>query len=206
MVRVGGGAEGLGRAIVLGLVVERTDSCYQLQRRLNERFGSADYSDGAARQAIKQLHRDGLVRTCEGRGRLKSPSGRATIYEATPAGVESFRDWLRASLSLPAVREELHAKIALCTPADMPRMVEIVDEAVVVSMTRLEGLNFRARKRRGDLDPSDWAACMDMIVSSGDQAWWESRIKWLHKVRAFLESELQRLQDGRGSGVAGRTR
>lgn len=204
MVRVGGVAEGLGRAIVLGLVVERTDSCYQLDRRLKDRFGSAGYSDGTARQAIKQLERDGLVRTCEGRGRLKSMGGRAAaIYEATPAGVESFGEWLRASLSTPAVREELHAKIALCTPADMPRMVEIVDEAIVVSMTKLEGLNFRARKRRGELDAGNWAACMDMVVSSGDQAWWESRIKWLHKVRAFLEEE--RRPGGRGRGVAART-
>jgi DNA-binding PadR family transcriptional regulator len=207
MVRVGGGADGLGRAIVLGLVVERADSCYQLERRLKERFGSAGYSDGTARQAIKQLQRDGLLRICEPRGRLRSVGGRAAaIYEPTPAGLESFREWLRASLSFPAVREELHAKIALCSPADLPRMVEIVNEAIVVSMTRLEGLNFRARKRRGVLDSDDWAACMDMIVSGGDQAWWDSRLKWLHRVRAFLEEELQRLPSGHGQGATGRTR
>ncbi len=206
MVRVGGSAEGLGRAIVLGLVIERADSGYQLDKRLKERFGAAGYSEGTARSAVKQLEKDGLVRAREGRSRLRSTGRAPGIYEATPAGLESFREWLRASLSMPAVREELHAKIALCAPADMPRMVEIVGEAIVVSMARLEGLNFRARKRRSELVSTDWPACMDMIVSSGEQAWWESRLKWLHKVRAFLEKELQRLQSGHGPGVAGRTR
>lgn len=206
MAHVGGSAEGLGRAIVLGLIVERADSCYQLDKRLKERFGGADYSDGTARRAVKQMESEGLVRACEVRSRLRSTGRAGTIYEATQAGVESFRGWLRASLSMPAVREELHAKIALCAPEDMPRMVEIVEEAIVVSMTRLEGLNFRARKRRSGLTSTDWPACMDMIVSSGEQAWWESRLKWLHKVRAFLEKELQRLQTGHGPGVAVRRR
>lgn len=203
MVRVGGSAEGLGRAIVLGLVIERADSRYQLDRRLRERFGAADYSEGTARRAVKQLEKDGLVRACEGRSRL---SRAGTVYEATPAGVESFHGWIRSSLPMRAVREELHAKIALCAPGDLPRMVEIADEAIVVSMARLEGLNFRARKRGSGLASTDWPACMDMIVSRGEQAWWESRLKWLHKVRAFLATELDWLQNGDRVGVAGGTR
>jgi hypothetical protein len=33
---------------------------------------------------------------------------------------------------------------------------------------------------------------MGMIVTAGDVAWWDSRIKWLQAVRQYLQSEGQR--------------
>ncbi len=194
MARASRGSDGFGRELVLGLLAEERSNCYQLDRKLAERFGSACYTQGTARQAIKRLVDDGLARTVSEK-RMASGAGlraRVTLYEATPAGVEHFQQWMWASVSTPPVREELHAKIALCSRADLPRMVAVVREAESVCTGKLQSLNLRVRARRLDLDHEDFRARMDLVVSTGDQAWWESRIKWLQRVRVYLEEEWRR--------------
>jgi hypothetical protein len=85
-------------------------------------------------------------------------------------------------------------------------MVEVVREAEAVCAGKLEGLNWRLRSHRRDLDPQDFRVRMGLVVSTGDQAWWESRIKWLQKVRAYLEQECRRYQlDPRTRTVIRRT-
>lgn len=198
MAQVARAFDGFGSEIVLGLVIEKPSNCYQLDRRLAERFGSASYSDGMARQAMGRLVEQGYVRVAGQDAGLASGTGiraRATAYEATPTGVEHFREWLWASVSTPPVREELHAKIALCRVEDLPRMVEVVREAEAVCTSKLDGLNWRLRSSRADLDTEDFRVRMGLVVSTGDQAWWESRIKWLQKVRVYLEGECKRYQE-----------
>lgn len=197
MACVARGSGGFGREVVLGLLAEEPSNCYQLDRRLAERFGSAAYTHGTARQAIKRLMDEGLVHVVDVDEHVASGDGGrigTTIYEVTPPGIERFREWMWASVSTPPVREELHAKIALCRPADLPRMVDVVREAEVVCAGKLQGLNWRVRSRRRDMDPEDWPGRMDLVVSTGDQAWWDSRIKWLQKVRVYLEDEWKRYQ------------
>jgi hypothetical protein len=164
---------------------------------LAERFGSAGYSDGMARQAIRRLTEQKYVQAAGNKVHLVGGTGiraRTTVYEATQAGIEHFCDWMWASVSTPPVREELHAKIELCRPEDLPRMVEVVREAEAVCTGKLEGLNWRLRSRRNDLDTEDFRVRMGLVVSTGDQAWWESRIKWLQKVGVYLEAECKRNQ------------
>jgi DNA-binding PadR family transcriptional regulator len=197
MARASRGSDGFGRELILGLLTEEPSNCYQLDRRLAERFGSAGYTPGTARQAIKRLVDDGLVRAADGERRAASGNGlraRVTIYEATLPGVERFERWMWASVSTPPVREELHAKIALCRPTDLSRMVAVVREAESVCTGKLQSLNLRVRSHRGDLNQEDFRVRMDLVVSTGDQAWWESRIKWLQRVRVYLENEWTRYQ------------
>jgi DNA-binding PadR family transcriptional regulator len=189
------GSDGLGREVVLGLLVEQPSNRYQLDVQLEQRFRSASYGRGTARQAVKQLVTEGLVCARDPAGDATAAAGgsrSATVYEATPAGVAHFRAWIRASVSTPPVREELHAKIALCRPTDLPRMIDVVLEAESVCKGKLDGLNFRVRSRRRDVDLDDWWLKMDLVVSTGDQAWWESRINWLQRVRVHLEEEWRR--------------
>jgi DNA-binding PadR family transcriptional regulator len=199
MAYAGNGTDGLGREIVLGLLAEQPGNCYQLERRLSKRFRSAGYTNGLARHAIKRLVNDGLACASVSPKRAVSIGGsrESKTYTATPAGIEHFRAWMKASVSTPPVREELHAKIALCRPEDLPRMVQIVREAEGVCLGKLQALNFRVRSRRSEIDPEDWWTRMDLIVSTGDQAWWDSRIKWLQQVRIYLEEELRRLEAAR---------
>jgi DNA-binding PadR family transcriptional regulator len=199
MGRAATASDGFGREVILGLLVEEASNCYQLDRRLAERFSSADYTHGMASKTIKRLLSDGLVCAVDAEARLASGTmSRAgiIIYEPTPAGVERFHEWMWASVATPPVREELHAKIALCQPSDMPRMIVHVREAETVCAGKLQDLNREVRSRRQDADPEHWSTRMDVVVSTGDQAWWESRIKWLQQVRVYLEGEWRHYQMG----------
>src|SRR4030088_1286884 len=102
---------------VLGLLIERPGNSYQVERRLEGRFGSAQFAHGTAYHALKRLARQGLIRPVASRepraaGDVTPRALSAVAYEATNDGVAHFEDWLRASISTPPVREELHAKIA----------------------------------------------------------------------------------------------
>ena len=186
---------------VLGLVIEQPGNSYQLEQRLERRFGSAQFSHATAYHALKRLAKQGLIRPVEA---SSSPAETvasadadpaeppATTYEATPAGIAHFRRWLRASTAMPPVREELQAKIAFCGPEDLPRMVEIVREAELACAAQLADLNERMRRQRL-LDRDDaWRRLMGMIVTARDVAWWDSRIKWLQTLRQYLQREGQR--------------
>lgn len=191
MVHSGAGS-GLGREIVLGLLVEGPANCYQLDVQLRERFSAFDYAAGTARHAVKGLSGEGLVRVAGSR-RVDAALGvrGATLYEATSAGLDHFERWIRASVPLPPVREELDARIALCRPKDLPRMIEIVREAEALCLSKVQALNFRLRASREARDEMKWQQRMELVVTSGDHAWWESRTRWLQKVRVYLESELR---------------
>jgi hypothetical protein len=195
-----------GREIVLGLLAEEPSCFYQLDRRLAERFSSAGYTNGMARQTIMRLLKIDLVRPLDVDADVASAPGvsRAGVilYEPTSAGIKHFQQWMWASVTTPPIREELHAKIALCRPNDMPRMIALVREAVTVCAGKLQDLNLETQARRGHSDPGRWSTRMDVIVTTGDQAWWESRIKWLQGVRVYLEQEWRAYQAGPRSRVA----
>ncbi len=189
--------------VVLGLLVERPDTCYQLDKRMAERLGSAQFSRGAAAGAVKRLQERDLVRPseCVERADLQVVDGRRkTVYEPTPAGVEHFRRWLRASTQTPPVREELHAKIALWGSEDLSRLIEIVREAEMGCTQQLQELSRRTRleREREVEDAGEWARALRLIAMSGEVMWWDARIKWLQDVRVYLEK-----QRGRQRGPAG---
>jgi DNA-binding PadR family transcriptional regulator len=168
---------------VLGLVIEQPGNSYQLEQRLEGRFGSAQFGHATAYHALKRLTKQGLIRPVDD-----------TSYEATEAGITHFRGWLRASTATPPVREELQAKIAFCGPEDLPRMVEIIREAELACASQLEDLNERMRRERrlGGDDP--WRRLTGMIVTAGDVAWWDSRIRWLQTLRQYLQREGERYE------------
>jgi Transcriptional regulator PadR-like family len=188
---------------VLGLVIELPGNSYQLEQRLEGRFGSAQFSHATAYHALKRLAKQGLIRPIADSSPAPQSAASAdddadvaelpaTAYEATPAGIAHFRRWLRASTATPPLREELQAKIAFCGPDDLPRMIEIVREAELACAAQLEDLNERMRRQRL-LDRDDaWRRLTGMIVTAGDVAWWDARIKWLQTLRQYLQREGER--------------
>jgi DNA-binding PadR family transcriptional regulator len=184
----------------LGLVIELPGNSYQLEQRLEGRFGSAQFGHATAYHALKRLAKQGLIRPV-GEGDESAANARvqagelpSTAYEATEAGITHFRRWLRASTATPPLREELQAKIAFCGPEDLPRMVEIVREAELACAAQLEGLNERMRRERRLQGDDPWRRLMGMIVTAGDVAWWDARIRWLQALRQYLQREGQRYE------------
>ena len=108
---------------MLGLVIEQPDHGFSLERRLAERFASARFAYSTAYSAVGRL-RERRARTCGasrserggyGRGRLRGDAG----------GRRALPHWVRAPTSAPVLREELHARIALCEPRDLPRLIDV---------------------------------------------------------------------------------
>lgn len=202
MGRTATASDGFGRELILGLLAEEPSSCYQLDRRLADRFGSAGYTSGMAAKTVKRLLRADLVRPvapAPGTAVWIVGGAGVPVYEPTPTGSERLRDWMWASITTPLVREELHAKIALCQPDDLPRMIELVHDATLVCAGRLQDLNLEAQRRRRLADPKRWSTQMDVVVTSGDQVWWECRIKWLQGVQVYLERTWREHRTGAAS-------
>lgn len=201
---------------VLGLVIEQPDHRFSLERRLQASFGSAQFSYSTAYSAVRRLEKDGYVRAVGANQDGPDQDGRVVIYEATPAGVEHFREWVRAATSAPVAREELHAKIALCEPRDLPRLIDVVHAEELACIAQLDRIREQmvAKQRSGALRPvaeQEWSTLMDRGVVHGEAAFWGGRINHLGRLRVYLEElraeaerraldEHRRRQEGRRAG------
>lgn len=101
--------------------------------------------------------------------------------------IECFRRWVRASVSTPSVREELHARVALYGPMGLPEMVEVVREIELACLTRFQALNRRMRYERREADVRDAKRRMSIEEYAEFIAGWDGRIKWLQDLRRYLE-------------------
>lgn len=167
--------------VALGLVVERPGSRGKVVARLNERLGSTQFTEQAVLKALQRLEQQGLVRLADGE------------YVATERGVERFEEWLWASLSLPPVREEMLAKVALCRPQDLPRLIDVVRGAELACVSMVDDLNRALREERRIVERVR-ARQRYVVVAGSEVAWWEARIMWLQRLRGDLEEEWRRFQ------------
>jgi DNA-binding PadR family transcriptional regulator len=173
---------------VLGLVIEQPDHGFSLERRLQERFAAARFAYSTAYSALRRMQKDGLVRVLA----PDQAASEEVIYEATQKGVEHFRSWVRAPTSAPVSREELHAKIALCEPRDLPRLIDAVHTEELACIAELDRIRERmvAEARRASsrtLAEAQWSELMDRGVVHGEAAFWGGRITQLSQLRSYLE-------------------
>lgn len=172
---------------MLGLVIEQPDRGFGLERRLEERFGSAGFAYSTAYNALYRMERQGLVRIVG-----EEPADvREATYEATEDGVEHFRRWVRSPSSAPVVREELHAKIALCQPRDLPRLIEVVHQEELACVAELDKIRTRmvaeqSKATRRPLAEQTWSELMARGVAHGEAAFWGGRITQLGHLRRYL--------------------
>jgi DNA-binding PadR family transcriptional regulator len=173
---------------VLGLVIEQPDHGFSLERRLDTRFASARFAYSTAYNALKRLQKNGLVRVVEA-----DPTGvDGGTYEATQEGVEHFRKWVRTPTSRPVSREELHAKIALCEPRDLPRLIDVLHSEELACIAELDGIRKRAVAEqqgagRSPIADESWSKLMNRGVVHGEAAFWGGRITQLANLRSYLE-------------------
>jgi DNA-binding PadR family transcriptional regulator len=174
---------------VLGLVIERPGYGYQLAQRLDERFGSSGFAPSGVYSALDQLSRDEYVRSAGEMG--AGPARRAaprTIYEATDEGLDHFETWMLESSPAPPLRDELHMKIALCRPRNVPRLIEMVAGQELVCLGRLQDLKRLTEEAPVPTGPSrEWSKLMGMLASEAEIAFWNARIEWLQNARELLE-------------------
>ncbi len=181
---------------VLGLVIERPGYGYQLAQRLEERFGSSCFAPSGVYSALDQLSRDQLVRAAGEMG--PGPSRRSaprTIYEATELGAEHFEAWILGSSPAPPLRDELHMKIALCRPGNLPRLLDLVYGQELACIGRLRDLTQgpdRAEASAGEVsaqlegEPQDWSRLMRALTKDAEIALWRARIEWLRSAKELL--------------------
>ncbi len=176
---------------VLGLVIERPGYGYQLAQRLEERFGASGFAPSGVYSALDQLSRDEFVRAAGEMG--PGPARRAAprmIYEATEEGIDHFEAWMLGSSPAPPLRDELHMKIALCRPRDLPRLIDMVYGQELACIGRLRDLK-QLSEREGAGDRQEWSRLMRVLSRDAEVASWKARIEWLQSARELLERLLE---------------
>jgi DNA-binding PadR family transcriptional regulator len=191
---------------ILGLVIERPGYGYQLAQRLDERFGSSSFAPSGVYAALDQLSRDEFVRAAGEMG--PGPARRSAprmIYEATERGIEHFEAWILGSSPTPPLRDELHMKIVLCRPGNLPRLIDVVHGQELACMGRLRDLTKRSDSSFGsDVigssgivagaqagEPQDWSRLMRALANDAEIALWRARIEWLRSARELLRRLLK---------------
>ncbi|MBA3809490.1 MAG: helix-turn-helix transcriptional regulator [Solirubrobacterales bacterium] len=173
---------------ILGLVIERPGYGYQLAQRLEERFGSSSFAPSGVYSALDQLSRDGFVHAAREAGPI--PARRAAprmIYEASSEGVEHFEAWMLGSSPTPPLRDELHMKIALCRPRNIPRLIDMVYGQKLACAARLRELE-RLAETQAEEHSDEWVRQMRVLATATEMASWRARIEWLQSARELLET------------------
>ncbi len=173
---------------ILGLVIERPGYGYQLAQRLEERFGASSFAPSGVYSALDQLSRDGYVQAAReaGQGGARRSAPRM-IYEATTEGAEHFEAWMLGSSPTPPLRDELHMKIALCRPRNIPRLIDMVYGQKLACAARVRELERLAETQAAERS-DEWAQQMRVLATETEIASWRARIEWLQSARELLET------------------
>ena len=193
---------------VLGLLVQRRGYGYDLVQRFEEQVGPAwQLNAGAIYVALDKLEQEGLVRplTSEGGGpvtrRRTARGAPRVIYEPTPQGVERFDEWMTTGASMSPMREELHLKLALSQPRNLPRLIELTFELEQGCIERLE--QYLGNPSFDELltspEPS-WPAVASLMVRVAEIAHLQATVEWLRRIREAMGWLLDRPEALQPSG------
>lgn len=179
---------------VLGLLVQRRGYGYDLVQRFEEQVGPAwQLNAGAIYVALDKLEQEGLVRplpsddgTPLARRRTVRGAPRV-IYEVTDRGVTRFDDWMAANSSMAPFREELHLKLALSRPHNLPRLIELTFEQEQTCIERLE--QYTGRRTADDLLASrqPWSDVASQMLREAEIAHLQATVEWLRRIRAAMK-------------------
>jgi hypothetical protein len=172
------------RLVAIALVAEKPGTAQEIQGRLDMRLASAHFGTSAARVALSRASKDGLVRNIGG------------TYVAEERGIELVERWLLSSAELPPMRDDLLARVALCRPKDMPRLIEVLRNAETACLKNLEKSNRSSRPER--IAPSGWRRFIDATVVSAEATWADTRVTWLAELRSGLQEAWEAYQQEHG--------
>jgi DNA-binding PadR family transcriptional regulator len=177
---------------VLGLVIEQPGYGYLLARRLEERCGAWGWEPTGVYSALDSLERDGHVRSAREKG--SGSTGRAprrAIYEATPKGVDFFRDWMFEPSASSPVRQELDLKILFSGPEFLPRLIDQTWAQEQKCIDDLRALTSTMQAGAPGL-MSTWREAAAVLQRDAEIKLLQIRIEWLQDARKVMRQMLDR--------------
>jgi DNA-binding PadR family transcriptional regulator len=152
---------------ILGLLVSRPDTASGLQRRLAREYPHGRWSRSIAYGDVQNLVKRGLIRKVK-RGEQESEH----VYEASPSGLAALKAELRAAAStLAPMREALHLWLEHSSEADMPEILNVIEELEEAARAEYAEASARLTRERaigrlGPPDGSNWQGRMrDAVLS-----------------------------------------
>lgn len=183
--------------MVLGLVIQRSDTVAGVARRLVDKFEVARFPAASAYDNMPSLAEKGFVQLVE-----KGPPGEPTRdrYEATSKGVKHFRAWLRRSELPPMIRDALQCKLEFSGREDLEvltcevrELQEVYTQAYDIARGRVLR---QQRVRRSKGKPVDVDTRLQAIRNKDEANLWGLMYKRLERLGDELEELLDELASG----------
>jgi DNA-binding PadR family transcriptional regulator len=190
--------------MVLGLVVQRSDTVASIARRFNDQFASARFSKATAYRRLPVLAEEGYLRVVEA-----GPPDEPTLerYEATREGVAYFRKWLRSTELPPIIRDALQCKLGFLQRDDLRDLIRLVNEeegAYTAAFAIARGPVLREqRSRRIKGKPKGYDARLRSIRNKDEASLWGFMSKRLERLGVELEELLHDMEQDSSLGGAG---
>lgn len=172
--------------VVLGLLVEQNSYGYALQQRVSEQFGFLGLADSAIYKTLERLAVEGCV---EEVGQRASGKTARVLYRITPEGVERFEQWMAETSDRPYLRDELHAKLALSTAADLPNLLRAVETQSQECLADLAALGSEARPSVTTPDVS-WNVTSLLLVDDFRARFLECMVDWLAMTAEVIQEQI----------------
>jgi len=188
--------------VVLGLVIQRSDTIAGIARRFNDQFASARFSKATAYNRLPALAEQGYLQMVE-----EGPEPTLNRYEATRKGVAYFRNWLRSTELPPIIRDVLQCKLGFLQRGDLQDLIRLVNEeeqAYTAAYAIARGRVLREqRSRRIKGKPVGYDARLTSIRNRDEAVLWGMMSKRLEKLAEELEELLNDMERDSSLSEAG---
>jgi DNA-binding PadR family transcriptional regulator len=190
--------------MVLGLVIQRSDTVASVARRFNDQFASARFSKATVYNRMPALVEEGHLRMVEA-----GPPGEPTLnrFEATREGVAYFRKWLRSTELPPIIRDALQCKLGFLRRDDLQDLIRLVNEeegAYTSAFAIARGRVVREQRlRRIKGKPKGYDARLRSIRNKDEATLWGMMSKRLERLGEELEELLDDMERDSSLGEAG---
>lgn len=183
--------------LVLGLLVERPGYGYELQARLEDRFGFLELGDTVVYRVLDRLEHEGLIEEAGAKVVGTSRRSPRMTYVVTADGAAEFDQWLSAPCDATVVREELHAKLVLSRPMNLDGLVAETVEQERACLAELATLAQAPLETMVDADVP-WPVASALLVDDARAIRLQGHIDWLQRVRIVLERHVTGAGQERG--------
>jgi DNA-binding PadR family transcriptional regulator len=175
--------------VVLGQLVRRRGYGYEIADRLRGLFDDVfGFSGTAVYPALTALEKKGLIVEVDREPLLRAArwSHPRVVYEATAAGREHFRRWMEQPPRKTPLREELHMKLILAQPGDVPALLDALRAVEDQCHAQLARIVDRAP---GDGPPlgARSSAFGSALVQDGVVAHLRTTLEWSQRSRGALQ-------------------